>query len=145
MLDRIKVILESHKGNKNSITSKEIAKAIGIVEDDTHAKTRALILKCIEQNELPVVANNRGYYFICDQAEYEEYIKNPVVTKQRMFFETMEEVLPGLKVIIESPTGDVQTFYPIESFANITTNGATGVGGAVSGDYASVEATKDEE
>ena len=76
MIDRIKVILESHKGKKNSITAKEIAKEIGILEDDTHAKTRALILKCIEQNELPVVANNRGYYFICDQAEYEEYIKN---------------------------------------------------------------------
>lgn len=53
-------------------------------------------------------------------AMYEEYMKNPAVTKQRMFFETMEEVLPGLKVIIESPTGDVQTFYPIESFAEIT-------------------------
>ena len=67
-------------------------------------------------------------------AMYEEYIKNPTITKQRMFYETMEEVLPGLKVIIESPSGDVQTFYPIESFANITTNGATGtntIGSAV--------------
>ena len=51
MIDRIKTILESHKGKKNSITSKEIAKEIGISEDDTHAKTRALILKCIEQYE----------------------------------------------------------------------------------------------
>ena len=54
-------------------------------------------------------------------AMYEEYVKNPEVTKERMFFEAMEEVLPGLKVIIESPSGDVQTFYPIESFANIGT------------------------
>ncbi len=52
-------------------------------------------------------------------AMYEEYIKNPEVTKERMFFEAMEEVLPGLKVIIESPSGDVQTFYPIESFATV--------------------------
>ena len=49
-------------------------------------------------------------------AMYEEYIKNPTVTRQRMFFETMEEVLPGLKLIIESPNGDVQTIYPLESF-----------------------------
>ena len=55
-------------------------------------------------------------------AMYEEYIKNPEVTKERMFFEAMEEVLPGLKVIIESPAGDVQTFYPIESFATIGTD-----------------------
>lgn len=53
-------------------------------------------------------------------AMYEEYLKNPAVTKQRMFYETMEEVLPGLKVIIESPNGDVQTFYPIEPFSNNT-------------------------
>ena len=52
-------------------------------------------------------------------AMYEEYIKNPEITKQRMFFEAMEQVLPDLKVIIESPTGEVQTFYPIESFATM--------------------------
>lgn len=51
-------------------------------------------------------------------AMYEEYIKNPTVTRQRMFFETMEEVLPDLKVIIESPSGDMQTVYPIDSFVN---------------------------
>ena len=45
---------------------------------------------------------------------YEEYIKNPTVTKQRMFYETMEEVLPDLKVV--SPNGNTQTFYPLESF-----------------------------
>lgn len=49
---------------------------------------------------------------------YEEYIKNPGITKQRMFFETMEDVLPELKLIIESPNGDMQTFFPIESFVD---------------------------
>ncbi len=49
-------------------------------------------------------------------AMYAEYIKNSAVTKQRMFYEAMEDVLPGLKVIIESPDGDMQTIYPLESF-----------------------------
>jgi len=49
-------------------------------------------------------------------AMYEEYIKNPEITRQRMFYETMEDVLPDLKVIIESPNGDMQTIYPVESF-----------------------------
>lgn len=53
-------------------------------------------------------------------AMYEEYIKNPEVTKKRMFYETMEEILPGLKVIIESPNGNVETFYPVESFATFS-------------------------
>ncbi|MGN1147278.1 MAG: FtsH protease activity modulator HflK [Lachnospiraceae bacterium] len=63
-------------------------------------------------------------------AMYEEYIKNPEVTRERMFYEAMEEVLPDLKVIIESPNGDVQTFYPIESFVDMGTTESTGNGTA---------------
>lgn len=48
-------------------------------------------------------------------AMYEEYVKNPVVTKQRMFYETMEEVLPGMKVVIDDGDG-VQKVLPLESF-----------------------------
>lgn len=53
-------------------------------------------------------------------AMYEEYMKNTVITKQRMFFEAMEDVLPDLKVIIESPAGNTQTIYPLESFTSGT-------------------------
>jgi len=64
---------------------------------------------------------------------YEEYSKNPAVTRQRMFYEAMEDVLPGLKVIIESPSGDMQTIYPIEPFTGGTDagngNGTTGGNG----------------
>lgn len=56
-------------------------------------------------------------------AMYEEYIKNPTVTKERMFYEAMEEILPDLKVIIESPNGDVQMIYPIESFTGSSASG----------------------
>ena len=48
-------------------------------------------------------------------AMYEEYRKNPVVTKQRMFYETMEEVLPGMKVVIDSGEG-IQKVLPLDSF-----------------------------
>ena len=49
------------------------------------------------------------------QAMYEEYEKNPVVTKQRMFFEAMEEVLPEMKVVIDHGNG-VQKVLPLDSF-----------------------------
>lgn len=49
-------------------------------------------------------------------AMYEEYIKNPLITKQRMFFETMEEVLPDLKIIIDGAEGGTQTILPLDSF-----------------------------
>lgn len=74
MLEQIREILLLHNGKKNPITSAEIAKSLGIVEDDTHAQTRALILECAEEYELPLAANNRGYYLISDQQEYEESI-----------------------------------------------------------------------
>lgn len=61
-------------------------------------------------------------------AMYEEYMKNPTITKQRMFYEAMEEILPDLKVIIESPDSEMQTFYPVESFADINTNADANVG-----------------
>ena len=65
---------------------------------------------------------------------YEEYIKNPEVTRERMFYEAMEEILPGLKVIIESPGGNVQTFYPLESFADFSVPGSqNGTGSQSSG------------
>ena len=43
---------------------------------------------------------------------YEEYTKNPLITKQRMFYETMEDVLPGVKLIIDDGSGDLnKTLY----------------------------------
>ncbi len=45
---------------------------------------------------------------------YEEYIKYPLITKQRMFYETMEDILPTLKVIIDSGDTGVQKLLPLE-------------------------------
>lgn len=52
-------------------------------------------------------------------AMYEEYVKNPTVTKQRMFYETMEDVLPNMKVIIDSSDG-VEKVLPLDSFTGDT-------------------------
>ena len=39
-------------------------------------------------------------------AMYEEYQKFPGITKQRMYYEAMEELLPGLKVILTDESGN---------------------------------------
>lgn len=49
---------------------------------------------------------------------YEEYIKYPLITKQRMFYETMENVLPSLKVVIDSDGSGVQKLLPLEPIMN---------------------------
>ena len=48
-------------------------------------------------------------------AMYEEYVKNPQVTRQRMFYEAMEDVLPRLKVVIDG-TDQTSTILPLDSF-----------------------------
>lgn len=50
-------------------------------------------------------------------AMYEEYIKNPGVTKQRMFYEAMEDILPELEVVIDGSDG-VQKFLPLKPFTS---------------------------
>ncbi len=46
---------------------------------------------------------------------YAEYQKYPLITKKRMFYEAMEEILPQLKVIIDSSSG-TQKLLPLEPF-----------------------------
>jgi len=45
---------------------------------------------------------------------YEEYRNFPEITKHRLFYETMEDVLPGVKLIITD--GKTQQILPLESF-----------------------------
>lgn len=46
---------------------------------------------------------------------YAEYSKYPLITKQRMFYETMEELLPSMKVYIVDEDG-TQKMLPLDSF-----------------------------
>lgn len=59
-------------------------------------------------------------------AIFEEYQKYPLITKQRMFYEAMEELLPDLKVIIDNSETGIQKIMPlepiIEAGSDITTN-----------------------
>ena len=112
---------ETALNNANKYRNEQLpnaqAKADGIIKDAEAKKTER-----INEATAQVARFN---------AMYEEYIKNPTITKQRMFYETMEEVLPDLKVIIESQNGEMQTFYPIESFATFGTNDSQTTGNTV--------------
>ena len=63
---------------------------------------------------------------------YQEYAKYPLITKKRMFYETMEDILPGLKVIINGSDG-TQTMLPLDSFVT----GTQGSAGFQAGSYSS--------
>ena len=51
---------------------------------------------------------------------YAEYVKFPLITKERMFYETMEEVLPNMKIYITD--GETQSLLPLEPFSTNMTN-----------------------
>ncbi len=56
---------------------------------------------------------------------YEEYKNYPLITKQRLFYETMEDILPELKVVITD--GGTQQILPLEPF-NGTSSAQTAAG-----------------
>lgn len=55
---------------------------------------------------------------------YQEYVKFPEVTKKRMFYEAMEDILPDIKLIIQGSDGTVNTMLPLDSF--VTDNSGAG-------------------
>jgi membrane protease subunit HflK len=52
-------------------------------------------------------------------AMYEQYAQNPDITKSRMYYEAIAEILPGVKLYINTSSGDgneVQLLLPLENW-----------------------------
>ena len=58
-------------------------------------------------------------------AMYEEYAKNPQITKSRMYYEAIQEILPGVKLFINTADSgdDVQMLLPLESLVDTPNEG----------------------
>ena len=54
---------------------------------------------------------------------FNEYQKYPLITKQRLFYEAMEDILPGMKLYIVDDATGVQTSLPLESYATVNMGG----------------------
>ena len=65
---------------------------------------------------------------------YQEYVKYPDVTKKRMFYEAMEDILPEIKVVIQSKDGNTSTVLPLDSFVqdDSSKSGSTGTNNRIS-------------
>ena len=53
-------------------------------------------------------------------AMYQEYRRNPGITRSRMYYEAIQEILPGVKLYINTSNGsdDVQMLLPLESLVD---------------------------
>ncbi|MBR7184848.1 MAG: FtsH protease activity modulator HflK [Clostridia bacterium] len=57
------------------------------------------------------------------EAMYAEYALNPAITRTRMYYEMISEVLPGVKLYIDTAEGGTEKLLPLESFLAPQTNG----------------------
>ena len=58
------------------------------------------------------------------EAMYAEYALNPEITRSRMYYEAIAEILPGVKVYINTGSGeDVSMLLPLESMVQSNTTG----------------------
>ena len=78
-------------------------------------------------------------------AMYDQYIQNPEITRQRMFYEAMEDVLPDLKVIINGSGDSVNTILPLEPFSSTNVTQETQTPSAVQETQAPEETTSETE
>ena len=57
-------------------------------------------------------------------AMYEEYAKNPEITRSRMYYEAISQILPDVKLYINTAgSDDVQMLLPLESLVDTATEG----------------------
>jgi membrane protease subunit HflK len=50
-------------------------------------------------------------------AMYNEYTRYPLITRQRMYYEAMEQILPELKVVINNSSEDTSMMLPLAPFS----------------------------
>ena len=61
------------------------------------------------------------------EAMYAEYSQNPAITRSRMYYEAISEILPDVKLFINTGSGegnDVQMLLPLDDLINNTQGGA---------------------
>ena len=57
-------------------------------------------------------------------AMYEEYQRNPEITRSRMYYEAISQILPDVKLYINtSGSDDVQMLLPLDSLVDTDTDG----------------------
>ena len=62
------------------------------------------------------------------EAMYSEYAQNPAITRSRMYYEAIKEILPDVKLYIDMSEGGVQKLLPVESFGSFSASTAPSQG-----------------
>ncbi len=114
--DAFKAVETAKQGKESAINEANAYRNQKIPEAEANAD------KILQEAEAKKTARiNEAYGQVARfNAEYEEYKNYPLITKQRMFYETMQEVMPNLKVIIDNENGGsgVLKHYSLDDLSN---------------------------
>ena len=60
-----------------------------------------------------MILNDLDHYIV--DKVYKEYALNPSITRSRMYYEALSEILPGVKVYVNTGSGsNMQMLLPLE-------------------------------
>src|SRR5690606_38901895 len=90
--------------NANKYRNEKLPQALA-EEDKILQQTECIKTKRINEAHAQVARFNEMY---------DEYLKYPLITRERMYYETMEDILPSLKVLIDSGGSEVSKLLPLE-------------------------------
>ncbi len=102
-------VLNDAKAYQNAQLPKAQAEADKLIQNAAYLKQKRI--------------NEAAQQVAMFEAMYAEYAQNPAITRSRMYYEAISQVLPGVKLYINSGTGaasDVQMLLPLDS---LVTNG----------------------
>lgn len=80
------------------------------------------ILRKAESTKASRIASAQGQ-IASFNAMYEEYKLNPDMTRQRMFYEAMEELLPHITIVIDNGDGTTYKVLPLDAIMGQTAQG----------------------
>ncbi len=116
VMSAFKAVENAKQGSETSINNANKYKSEQLPAAEANADK---IVKAAEATKEARIAEAQGQVARFN-AMYDQYRINPLITKQRMFYEAMEDILPDLKVIIDD--GGTQTMLPLESFVSERTS-----------------------
>ena len=50
------------------------------------------------------------------EAMYSQYALNPLITRERMYYEALEQILPGVRLYVNTTTADTSMLLPLDAF-----------------------------
>ena len=107
---KAETVINDAKAYKNAQIPKAEAEADKLIQNAEYLRQKRI-------NE----ANQQVAMF---NAMYEEYARNPQITRSRMYYEAISQVLPGVEVYINTgSSSNLQTLLPLGSLAGTENNG----------------------